>query len=79
MLKDLEVPFEDLPNFLKPTINFEKEATLSKSKKLFSVKPEAPLINWVEKSADASNPLYKSNNMLTGNPFDRKTAMKAIK
>ena len=66
MLKTLEVPFEELPNFLKPTINFE-------------AKQNEPLITWIDKSVDCKNVQGKASNLFSGRPFDRTTAMKAVK
>ena len=88
MMHELNVPFEDLPNFLKPTINFgDKIASneSSTSKALNSLgcdldirKNKGAMFNWIEKSVCTSNPIGKSDNLLTGAKFDKNKAVRAV-
>jgi hypothetical protein len=91
MLKELEVPFEEMPNFLRPTVNFdntEPETRTIKSHRRIKrilvtskndVKKDGAMIKWIEKSASTLKAEGKSNNLLTGKPFNRNVAIKAVK
>ena len=75
-MRELAVPFEDLPNFLKPTINFcESAEKLENSINCdLNIEKNSAMFNWIEKTVCTANPTGKSDNLLTGEKFDKNKA-----